>query len=73
MLAENEGKAIGAYINSSERARSRGLITLAAPPEKRLSLSFLTLQACALSHTTDSLRLRIVGGWVSVLNYRRPK
>lgn len=72
VLAENEGKAIGAYINSSERARSRGFITVASPPEKRLSLSFLTLQACALSHTTDSLHLCIVGGWVSALNYRRP-
>ena len=72
VLAENEGKAIGAYVNSSSRARDRGLITLAAPAEKRLSLSFLTLQACALSHTTDSLHLCIVGGWVSLLNYRRP-
>ena len=72
VLAENGGKAIGAYVNSSERARSRGFITVASPPEKRLSLSFLTLQACALSHTTDSLHLCIVGGWVSVLNYRRP-
>ena len=72
VLAENEGKAIGASINSSSRARDRGLITLAASAEKRLSLSFLTLQACALSHTTDSLHLCIVGGWVSLLSYRRP-
>ena len=72
VLAENEGRAIGASINSSTRARDRGLITLAASAEKRLSLSFLTLQACALSHTTDSLHLCIVGGWVSLLSYRRP-
>ena len=72
VLAENEGRAIGASINSSTRARDRGLITLAASAEKRLSLSFLTLQACALSHTTDSLHLCIVGGWVSLLSYCRP-
>ena len=72
ILGDNEGKAIGAYVNSSERARSRGLITLAAPPEKRLSLSHLTLQVCSLTHTTDSLHLCLVGGWVSLLNYRRP-
>ena len=72
MLGENEGKVIGAYVNSSSRARDRGFITVGSPIEKRLSLSLLTLQACALTHTLDSLHLCIVGGWVSAMTYRRP-
>eukprot|EP00435_Cladocopium_sp_Y103_P059653 s1616_g21.t1 len=67
-----EGKLVGAYLNSSERARSRGLCTLGAPAMKRVALSFLTLYLCSLSHTTDVLHLCLLGGWVSVLAYRRP-
>ena len=69
---ENEGKAIGAFINSGHAARSRGLITLSAPPEKRVSLSFITLHLCAMSHTSDSLHLCILGNWISMLAYKRP-
>ena len=72
VLCENEGRAIGAYINSGHPARSRGLVTLSAPPEKRVSLSFITLHLCALSHTSDSLHLCLLGGRVSLLGYRRP-
>ena len=72
LVAVSEGKIIGAYVNSSDRALNRGLVTLAAPPEKRISMSFISLAACALKHTTESLHLGLVGGWVSMLNYRRP-
>ena len=43
-----------------------------SPSEKRYGLAWLTLQLCALSHTTDVLHLCLVGGWVSCLGYRRP-
>ena len=72
VLCENEGKAFGAFINSGHAARSRGLVTLSAPPEKRVSLSFVTLHLCALTHTSDSLHLCILGNWISMLAYRRP-
>ena len=72
VLGENEGRAIGAYFNSSSRATSRGLVTLSSPPEKRLAMSWLTLQACALGKTTDIFHLCLLGGWVSMLSFRRP-
>ena len=72
VVAESEGKVIGAYINSSERAINRGLVTLAAPAEKRISMSFISLAVSSLSHTSDALHLCLVGGWVSMLGYRRP-
>ncbi len=72
VLCQNEGKAIGAFLNSGHAARSRGLVTLSAPPEKRVSLSFITLHMCALTHTSDSLHLCVLGGWVSMLAYKRP-
>ena len=68
----DEGRVIGAYINGSKRATDLGLVTLSAPPQKRLAMSVLTLELCQLRHTTDSLHLCLVGGWVSVLCYRRP-
>ena len=72
LVAVQEGKVIGAQINSSDRALKNGVITLAAPPEKRRGLSHLTLLLCSLGYTTDSLHLCLVGGWVSALGYRRP-
>ena len=64
--AEKEGKAIGAFLNGSDRATLRGVCLVSAAPEKRLALSALTLELCALPYTT------VVGAWVSVLLYRRP-
>ena len=70
--SENEGKVIGAHVNSGVAARRRGLVTLATPPAKRISLSFITLRLCAQTHTTDALHLCLIGGWTSMLAYRRP-
>ena len=72
VLGENHGRAIGACINSSDAARALGLITVGSPAEKRISMSFLTLQMCRLSKTTDSLMACLLGGWVSMMTYRRP-
>lgn len=69
---ENEGRVIWAYVNSGQSARSRDLVTLGAPPAKRVSLSFITLHLCSMTHTTDSLHLCLLGGWISMLAYRRP-
>ena len=66
------GKTIGATFNSGPEATNRGLITLGAPPNKRISLSVITMQCCQLRYTTDALHLCLLGAWVSVLGYRRP-
>ena len=72
VVGENERKLVGAYINSSERALSRKLCTVGAPAAKRIALSFITLASCSLSSTTDVLHLCLIGGWVSILTFRRP-
>eukprot|EP00435_Cladocopium_sp_Y103_P050885 s1879_g15.t1 len=72
VVGENEGRIIGAYINSSSRATSRGLCTVGAPAMKRIALSFITLALCSLPFTTDVLHLCLLGGWVSILSFRRP-
>ena len=68
----SKAKVIGAVVNSSHAATSRGLVTVGAPIEKRLSLSFITLELCTLSHTSDALHLCLIGGWISAFMYRRP-
>ena len=71
-VLSSKAKAIGAVINSSTAATSRGIVTVGAPIEKLLSLSAITLDLCALTHTSDALHLCLVGGWVSAFMYRRP-
>eukprot|EP00438_Fugacium_kawagutii_P020864 Skav209436 [mRNA] locus=scaffold805:189644:194096:- [translate_table: standard] len=72
LIATDEGKVIGAYVNSSDRALDRGLCAVGAPPAKRMAMSYLSLLASQLPYTTDSLWLCTLGGWVSILGYRRP-
>ena len=72
VVGEDEAKVIGAQMNASARARRLGLVTLGVPLKKKLALSFVTLQLCALGYTTDALHLCLVGAWVSMLMYRRP-
>ena len=72
IVAQPEGKVIGANINGGHRATSRGMVLVGAPIEKRLGLSILSLFLSQLTYTPDSLHLCLVGGWTSVLGYRRP-
>eukprot|EP00435_Cladocopium_sp_Y103_P031603 s2642_g8.t1 len=65
-------KVTGAELDSSQATRALGLATLASPWQKRISLSFLSLQLAKLPVTTDSLHLCLIGGWVHSLLYRRP-
>ena len=71
VVGADEAKIIGAYVNGSSRATDKGHVLLSAPPAKRFSLSWLTLQISQLTHTTDSLHLCLLGGWTSVLMFRR--
>ena len=72
IVGTDEGKVIGAFINGSSRARDQGMVTVAAPAEKRLALSHLSLLVSQLTYTTDALHLCMLGGWTSILGYRRP-
>ncbi|CAE7527751.1 unnamed protein product [Symbiodinium sp. CCMP2592] len=69
---EPKAKIAGAEICSGPETRSRGLVTVAAPAEKRIALSLLSLEAARLSHVTDALWLSLVGSWTSAALFRRP-
>ena len=72
LIGVQEGRIIGAYLNASQRAVDRDVVTVAAPARKRIALSYLSLQVAQLPITSDSLHLCLLGGWVSMLGYRRP-
>ena len=72
VVAEKFGKVIGAQLNSTHQARSNGMVLAAAASEKRLALSWISLQIAQLRRTTDQLHLCLLGGWVSALMFRRP-
>ncbi|CAE7596237.1 HERC6 [Symbiodinium microadriaticum] len=65
-------KVGGAELDSSDFARSLGLTLAGAPRSKRLSLAAVSLVLCSSAFTTDSLHLCLMGGWTSILLYRRP-
>ena len=67
-----KAKVIGACINAEEPCQARGHILVSSPAEKRYALSWLTLQVCQLSLTSDALHLCLLGGWTSILLFRRP-
>ena len=72
VCGETSGKTIGAFVNSSKESIKNGMITVGAPIGKRLGLSFITMMLCRSPATTDVLHACLVGGWVSLMTYRRP-
>ena len=72
VVGQSVGRAIGAAIDAGPLAISKGVATLGVPCHKRYSLSWISLQICALNFTTDVLHACLIGGWVSCLTYRRP-
>ena len=44
ICGERKAKIIGATVNASEQAQSRGRVLVSAPAEKRYALSWITLQ-----------------------------
>eukprot|EP00435_Cladocopium_sp_Y103_P013722 s2211_g3.t1 len=71
-MGGNTGKLVGAFVNSGHEALSRGICTVGSPAEKRIGISFITLVLCAMAYTTDALHLCLLGGWTSILSFRRP-
>ena len=72
VVGERKAKIIGACVNASEQCQSRGHVLISAPAEKRYALSWVSLQVAQLTHTSDSLHLCLIGGWMSLLMFRRP-
>ena len=72
VFGERVAKVIGAQINGCDRCLDRGICPVGAPSSKRYALAWITLQLCALPYTTDVLHLCLLGGWVSILTFRRP-
>lgn len=72
VFGERSAKVIGAHINGSDRALDRGICPLGTPSTKRYALAWITLQVCALPFTTDVLHVCLLGGWISLLTFRRP-
>ena len=68
----DKGKVIGAFINAGEETTNLGIATIGAPPGKRYALALISLRIAPLTHTTDCLHTCLMGGWTSVLLYRRP-
>ena len=72
LCGEREGRLIGAHIDASQRTSSLGMATVGSPPEKRYGLSWVALQLAQLRCTSDALHLSLIGGFVSMLMFRRP-
>ena len=64
-------KVVGAEVNSSEKARSKGVVAVASPATKRISLIALTLRAACLPVISRGLASRLAGCWTCTLLFRR--
>ena len=64
-------KVIGAEINSSDTAVSRGVISVSAPVSKRLAMLTLSLRVARLPFISCGLASRLCGNWTSILLFRR--
>ena len=66
----SKATAVGAHVDSSYALAKQGIIPVAAPPEKRLALSWILLQAGKMAYTTGDLHSPLVGGGVSAFYFR---
>ena len=62
----------GAEIDSSPATRSLGLALVGAPRQKRIAIAAISLEVARRPCTTDHLHLSLLGGWTSILLYKRP-
>eukprot|EP00435_Cladocopium_sp_Y103_P064764 s777_g26.t1 len=72
ILGSRHFKVVGAEIDASDRTKSVGLTTVvAAPLQKRIALSVLTLRVAQLPCISSDLAARLTGNWTSVFMFRR--
>eukprot|EP00435_Cladocopium_sp_Y103_P026094 s726_g6.t1 len=63
-------KVIGAEINASQKAVSRGVVTVGAPAQKRIAMTLLSLRAAALPIISKGFAAQLAGNWTSIFLYR---
>ena len=71
VVASQTLKAAGAEIRSCDQNARAGVIPVGAPIAKRIALSVASLRAAALPCISAKLVSRVLGNWVSVLQYRK--
>eukprot|EP00435_Cladocopium_sp_Y103_P043042 s6_g12.t1 len=71
VIGSRHFKVVGAEVDASPRTQSLGLTSVAAPLQKRVALSVLTLRAARLPVISVGLATRLAGNWTSVFMYRR--
>lgn len=72
VVGSRVAKVAGAELNSSPELCSQGIVSLAAPAKKRMALSLVSLCLSSLEVTSDALHTCVIGGWISLLMFRRP-
>ena len=72
VIGARKAKVIGASIDASNQTQCRGHVLVGSPAAKRYGLSWISLQISQLVSTSDSLHLCVLGGWSSILMFRRP-
>ena len=65
-------KIIGAEVQSDNKTQDAGLVTVAAPAEKRFPLAALSLRIASLPIVSRGLASKLAGSWISTLMFRRP-
>ena len=71
IFEQTKASVIGAEIDSRFQCVRDGLLSVAAPAQKRFALSWICLESAALPYTTDALSSSLVGSLVSVFCFRR--
>ena len=64
-------KVVGAEIDGSDTAVSRGIISVGAPAQKRLAMSNLSLRVAVLPVITKGFAAQLAGNWILIFLYRR--
>lgn len=71
ILGSRHFKVIGAEIDASPKALSLGKVLVAAPLQKRIAMSLLTLRVANLPCISSGLASRLAGNWTSIFMFRR--
>ena len=71
VLGSRHFKVVGAEVDTSERIRSLGVATVAAPFAKRLAMTVLTLRIASLPVISTGVASRLTGNYTSIFMFRR--
>ena len=71
ILGSRHFKVVGAEIDASAKALSLKKVLVAAPLQKRIALSLLSMRAARMPIISAALASRLTGNWTSVFMFRR--